>query len=265
MKYLLALISIFFLPMLGSPSAWSAPKSESGSTTLVAAKDAARQPVRRARHAARKPSTRTLEKKTAVIQDTPGQIAKASPPALMISPPLSTQSPPVPIVTKITIVTPPPLPVESAPLTATANPYLQSVVPTQVAPALPTPIAQPQKDPWTTVPPAPTGIGPTLNGIGILVTSLMPTLPTLPPQLTGFFPVSLLPGDPGASHLPISIKTVYPTGDKPLVVLTLKCPTEAAFGVAPPPVKLVHIILTAGMDGINATGLLPVNLQQVCQ
>lgn len=245
--------------MLGSPSAWSAPKSESVPTALVAAKDAARQPMKKARHAVRKPSVRTPEKKTAVIRDTPGQIAKASPPALMISPPLSTQPPPekippLPTSAIVTVVVTPP--------TVTENPYLRSVVPTQVAPTLPAPIAQPQKDPWTTIPPAPTGIGPTLNGIGILVTSLMPTLP---PQLTGFLPVSLLPGDPGASHLPISIKTVYPTGDKPLIVLTLKCPTEAAFGVAPPPVKLVHIILTAGMDSINATGLLPVNLQQVCQ
>lgn len=76
---------------------------------------------------------------------------------------------------------------------------------------------------------------------------------------------ALLGVDNGESHWPISFKTVYPTGEKPLFVITLKCPTEAAFGVAPPPVKLVHIVLTTLMEGINSTGLLPVNLQQVCQ
>jgi hypothetical protein len=113
--------------------------------------------------------------------------------------------------------------------------------------------------------------------------NLMPTMPAIVPNGTrsgvptlndiamftkGFVPAQLsafLPGDDGASHLPISFKTVYPTGEKPLLVLTLKCPTEAAFGVAPPPVKLVHVILTTAFDGINYTGLLPVNLQQVCQ
>ncbi|MDD5365737.1 MAG: hypothetical protein PHR30_10380 [Gallionellaceae bacterium] len=90
----------------------------------------------------------------------------------------------------------------------------------------------------------------------------------LPAQFNSLIPTqlsSLLPGGNGESHWPISFKTVYPTGEKPLWVLTLKCPTEAAFGIAPPPVKVVHIALTAVMDGINYTGVLPVNLQQVCQ
>ena len=76
---------------------------------------------------------------------------------------------------------------------------------------------------------------------------------------------ALLPGDPGASRAPVSITTAPPTGERPLKVITIKCPTEAAFGVAPPPVKIIHIILTAGMDSINATQLLPFDMQQVCQ
>jgi hypothetical protein len=95
---------------------------------------------------------------------------------------------------------------------------------------------------------------PTFNNLASFTTSLMPS------GLPSFFS-----GDPGASHMPISFSMVYPTGDKPLAVLTLKCPTEAVFGVAPPPVKLVHFLLTSAMDGINYSGLLPFNLQQVCQ
>ena len=95
---------------------------------------------------------------------------------------------------------------------------------------------------------------PAFNDIATLAKSLVPT------QLATF-----LPGDEGASHWPISVSIVHPTGDKPLAVLTLKCPTEAAFGFATPPVKLVHIILTTAMDGVNYSGLLPFNMQQVCQ
>lgn len=72
-----------------------------------------------------------------------------------------------------------------------------------------------------------------------------------------------LPGADGRSILP-SIKRVYPTGEKPLVVLTFKCPTEV-IGVTPPPIKALHELVNYGFDGINATNLLSFNLQQVCQ
>jgi hypothetical protein len=60
------------------------------------------------------------------------------------------------------------------------------------------------------------------------------------------------------------IKTVYPTGEKPLVVLTFKCPTEA-IGITTPPIKAMRELVNLGMAGANRTNLLPFNMQQVCQ
>lgn len=74
--------------------------------------------------------------------------------------------------------------------------------------------------------------------------------------------IPILPGS-GQSILP-SIKKVYPTGEKPLVVVSFKCPTEV-LGVTPPTIKLLHNLVDLGMEGINKTDLLSFNLQQVCQ
>ena len=60
------------------------------------------------------------------------------------------------------------------------------------------------------------------------------------------------------------IKTVYPTGEKPLKVLTFKCPTELV-GITPLPTKALHELVNVAMDGVNRTDLLPFNMQQVCQ
>jgi hypothetical protein len=48
------------------------------------------------------------------------------------------------------------------------------------------------------------------------------------------------------------------------VVVSFKCPTELV-GVTPPTIKLLHEAVSLGMDGVNRTGLLSFNLQQVCQ
>jgi len=69
-----------------------------------------------------------------------------------------------------------------------------------------------------------------------------------------------LTGD--ADILP-TIKKVYPTGEKPLVVINFKCPTEL-IGITPPPMKLLHEALNLGFDGLNKTNMLSFNLQQVC-
>jgi hypothetical protein len=61
-----------------------------------------------------------------------------------------------------------------------------------------------------------------------------------------------------------TIKTVYPTGEKPLKVLTFKCPTELV-GITPIPTKALHGLVNLGMDAINSANLLPFNMQQVCQ
>lgn len=60
------------------------------------------------------------------------------------------------------------------------------------------------------------------------------------------------------------IKTVYPTGEKPLVVVTLKCPTELV-GVQTPSSFVLHKVMNGGMELVNRTNLLSFNMQQVCQ
>ena len=147
------------------------------------------------------------------------------------------------------------------------NPYLQPVLIRPVA-----------VTPWTSSPAPATMPLPSGSWLPVLP-SYAPYGMVAPPsaalsysditrQLKGLVPAQIsdfFTPDEGSSHWPLSFKKVYPTGEKPLLVMTLKCPTEAAFGVAPPPVKLVHVILTTAMDGINYTNLLPVTLQQVCQ
>ncbi len=72
-------------------------------------------------------------------------------------------------------------------------------------------------------------------------------------------------------HIPLfeqailpKVKTVYPTGEKPLVVVTFKCPTELV-GIDTPSTLILHKAVNGGMDLINKTNLLSFNMQQVCQ
>ena len=74
--------------------------------------------------------------------------------------------------------------------------------------------------------------------------------------------IPILPGS-GQSILP-TIKKVYPTGEKPLVVVSFKCPTELV-GITPPTIKILRGAIDLGMEGLNKTDLLSFNLQQVCQ
>ncbi len=120
---------------------------------------------------------------------------------------------------------------------------------------------KPRDNPYLPPPPAPVqavavvsapalpATGPSRPGMGSLLGSMGFSIPLLP--------------DSGQSILP-SIKKVYPTGEKPLVVVSFKCPTEV-IGVTPPTIKLLHNLVDMGMDGINRTDLLSFNLQQVCQ
>lgn len=66
----------------------------------------------------------------------------------------------------------------------------------------------------------------------------------------------------GQTILP-TIKKVYPTGEKPLVIFNFKCPTEL-LGVSPPPMQALHELINFGLDGVNRSNLLPFNMQQVC-
>jgi len=81
-------------------------------------------------------------------------------------------------------------------------------------------------------------------------------------DLKSFLPEPHLPSA-DISILP-SIKKVYPTGEKPLYVLTFKCPTEL-IGITPLPTKALRWLITSGMEALNSTDLLPFNMQQVCQ
>lgn len=89
-----------------------------------------------------------------------------------------------------------------------------------------------------------------------------------PPTVTGnpfsslALSIPILP-DSGQSILP-KVTKVYPTGEKPLVVVSFKCPTEVV-GITPPTIKLLHEAVNLGMAGINKTDLLSFDLQQVCQ
>jgi hypothetical protein len=67
----------------------------------------------------------------------------------------------------------------------------------------------------------------------------------------------------GESNILPSIKKVYPTGEKPLVVINFKCPTELV-GITPPPIMLLREALDLGFSGLNKSNMLSFNLQQVC-
>ena len=169
------------------------------------------------------------------------------------------------------------------------NPYLAYLRPAEkvepAKPAIQAPIAQPAPD---VVPSAPAATQPAVASTPVPPIALpsLPSLPPLPwsqaaspepkPQATAQgssslgdmwerFKYSVLPSMPPSDQaiLP-TIKTVYPTGEKPLKVLTFKCPTELV-GVSPPTTKLLHEAVNLAFDGINKTNLLPFNMQQVCQ
>lgn len=129
-----------------------------------------------------------------------------------------------------------PVATPAAPL---ANPYLGKPAATASNPYLAAPAAAP----------AAAGSGQVVQGSAPVVATLRDWLPSLPTQ--------------GQSILP-SIKKVYPTGEKPLVVVTFKCPTEVV-GITPAPTKLLHEAVTGVMNLVNASNLLSFNLQQVCQ
>ncbi|MBU1665355.1 MAG: hypothetical protein KKG92_08145 [Gammaproteobacteria bacterium] len=130
-----------------------------------------------------------------------------------------------------------------------------------------------------------------VESLGQLLSGLMFSLPSLPsvsqPSPAAFNQTPATPNAAAAAdlgqmfnslrnflpepHLPSadidilpSITKVYPTGEKPLYVLTFKCPTEL-IGITPLPTKALRWLITTGMDGINSTNLLSFNMQQVCQ
>lgn len=115
------------------------------------------------------------------------------------------------------------------------NPYMVHVAPRGVMVASAAPIPVPLPDTQAR------GKSET-GGLG----SLLPHLP--------MFEQAILP----------KIQKVYPTGEKPLVVVTFKCPTEVV-GIDTPSTIILHKAVNGGMDLINRSNLLSFNMQQVCQ
>jgi hypothetical protein len=152
-----------------------------------------------------------------------------------------------PVANAVTVVTP---------AKASGNPYL----PAAHAPAQ-APVANTSSNPYLAGTPV---YGPTNPYLAYA----QPTQQTNPFGVVGdsISKVgSALPsfGNSEESLLP-SIKKVYPTGEKPLVVVTFKCPIEMA-GVKGGPTKILHDVVDLGMGAVNSTNLLSFNLQQVCQ
>lgn len=123
--------------------------------------------------------------------------------------------------------------VQPAPAQQPANPYMPRVNPYLVNQQPPAPVSAPAANMES----APASSGFKLS---------MPQIP--------LFEQSILP----------KIQTVYPTGEKPLVVVTFKCPTELV-GIDTPSTLILHKVVNGGMDVINKTNLLSFNMQQVCQ
>lgn len=148
---------------------------------------------------------------------------------------------------------PAPVPAIASPAPSPAKPMAIAPAPApQAAPATPSQSADQGVTPWT-LPSPPLTRKPADN----VASSLVPSLDGLKSSLLASIP----PMD--QAILPV-VKTVYPTGEKPLKVLTFKCPTELV-GVTPLPTKALHELVNLAMDGINSTDLLPFNMQQVCQ
>lgn len=61
-----------------------------------------------------------------------------------------------------------------------------------------------------------------------------------------------------------SIKTVYPTGEKPLVVINLKCPAEVLVGETFAIPNAMRNGVNMALEGISSTNLLSFNMQLVC-
>ncbi len=61
-----------------------------------------------------------------------------------------------------------------------------------------------------------------------------------------------------------SIKTVYPTGEKPMTVINLKCPVEVIIGETMTAPNAVRSGLNGLFDKLDETNIFPVRMQFVC-
>jgi hypothetical protein len=66
-----------------------------------------------------------------------------------------------------------------------------------------------------------------------------------------------------ASFIP-TIKIYRNLGEKPTLLLALKCPTESLLGFSTPSSKILHSVIDTGFDTVNNFGIMPLHLSQVC-
>lgn len=136
----------------------------------------------------------------------------------------------------VAAVTPPPPVAAYAPPRETRNPYLPAAPVATDGGTAGAQAARPAAQPPTSF-------------SGVYLGSMQLVAPVRPPMDQAILP---------------TFRKVYPTGDKPLMVVTFKCPTELV-GVTPLPTKALHGLVDLGMGALNSSNLLPFNLQQVCQ
>lgn len=282
----LSCLLIASIALLDSGAAWSdtqANKSLAKPSATATVKQA-KKPHHKAKKTLKKP--RKSHQKAKASADAPSRSVQ---PAVAQNPIQPDSTAPI-IVAKLN----PYLPGAAAVMASAANPYMPVAVPfvpvalatpvvanvSAVAkaapPATPAPVAVApvsvaamQAPPQKTASTAKPAINPYLfNSVAFnqATTTFNPAATTFNPadslsQLINDFKMSLPSSD--ESILP-TIKKVQPTGEKPLYVLTFKCPTEL-IGIVPPPTKALHWLVTTGMDAINSSNLLPFNMQQVCQ
>lgn len=280
------------VPIPALPAVVSAPSSPSPALPQVAV-SVAPAPAVSLKPVAVLPST-TIPAATAPVVSAP--VAKALPEAAQGNPYLPSTA--APVVTKPnpylpgTTVAVSPRPAAPPAQTQPGYVYKSPFSPAEaIARAAPATVATKPAEPATA--PASRQVNPYLvNSMAMAQTSYAPTaasasvLPSMP-SMPGFPELSSL-GIPAVGtdvnkilgglreflpdlHLPSadidvlpSITKVYPTGDRPMYVLTFKCPTELV-GVTPPPTKALRWLIDSGMEAINNTNVLPFSMQQVCQ
>ncbi|MBP9752101.1 MAG: hypothetical protein KBD19_04620 [Candidatus Moranbacteria bacterium] len=80
----------------------------------------------------------------------------------------------------------------------------------------------------------------------------------------------ILPDGIGRMHLPLYVKyikqpeTEYSAGQKPILLFEVSCPTKALFGFDTPVVYVLQLGVDQIIELTNSAGILPIELQKVC-
>ncbi|MBI5331316.1 MAG: hypothetical protein HZB71_11970 [Betaproteobacteria bacterium] len=248
---LLGLLLVTALPLMLADAAWSA----------TAAKPVAKKTSKHVKPAKHKKAAQKKTAKAAANPYLPTPQAAPATPVQAISAPMTPAPAPAAALAKPAPTPLPPFvfvpPFAQTGYSAPPNPYLAHVAaaaPVVAVAALPAPVvvaapAVAAALPVPAIAAAAPAATPAQASTGSVFSGLRSLLPDMPPS-----DQSILP----------TIKKVLPTGEKPLYVLTFKCPTEL-IGITPIPTKALHYLVDGAMGLVNSTNLLPFNMQQVCQ